>query len=321
MWFSAEFRSCCLGLILQMDAAAPTRLCDHCGAVAVSQCVRCKAAFYCRRKCQKFHWSRGGHKLKCAAAAAAFNTPANRERLWQAVYHGHAAAARDLAVRGADVNYRHPVNRGSTPLYVAAAMGHDAIVRALLDAGADKTSAKNDGATPPHRGPNRDGGGARICRRWRRQDLAMAAATPRFHRGRGPRRGGRAAAGADRTSVKNDGATSLFIATQNGHDAVVRALAAAPIRTSRATTASPSVHRGREGATRSCAHCSTPAPIRPREQQRLPLSSRPRTGRRDRARTGKRGADKNRDEEDGFTPPSRLKGTSDRAHAALRRRQ
>ena len=148
MWFSAEFRSCYLGLILQMDAAAPTRLCDHCGAVAVSQCVRCKAAFYCRRKCQKFHWKRGGHKPICIAAAAAFNTPANRERLWQAAYQGHAAAALDLAVRGADVNYRDSDYRGCTPLFIAAQKGHDAVVRALLDAGADKDLADNNGATP-----------------------------------------------------------------------------------------------------------------------------------------------------------------------------
>ena len=132
----------------QMDDAAPARLCDHCGAVAVSQCVRCKAAFYCRRKCQKFHWKRGGHKQVCAAAAAAFNTPANRERLWQAVYHGHAAAARDLAVRGADVNYQHPDHHSATVLLLAAGNGNDAVVRALLDAGADKDLADKDGCTP-----------------------------------------------------------------------------------------------------------------------------------------------------------------------------
>ena len=83
----------------------PARLCDHCGKPAVVQCVRCKAAFYCRRKCQKFHWSRGGHKPACIAAAAAFNTPANREQLWLAAFHGRAAAARDLVARGADANY------------------------------------------------------------------------------------------------------------------------------------------------------------------------------------------------------------------------
>ena len=80
------------------------RLCDHCGAVAVSQCVRCKAAFYCRRKCQKFHWKRGGHKQVCAAAAAAFNTPANRERLWRAALLGDEAVAADVGrAPGAEV--------------------------------------------------------------------------------------------------------------------------------------------------------------------------------------------------------------------------
>ena len=113
-----------------------------------SQCVRCKAAFYCRRKCQKFHWKRGGHKPICIAAAAAFNTPVNRERLWLAAYDGRAAAARDLAVRGADVNYPHPDHNGATPLFMAAQMGHDVIVRALLGATADKDLAMNDGTTP-----------------------------------------------------------------------------------------------------------------------------------------------------------------------------
>ena len=65
-------------------------MCDHCGKPAVVQCVRCKAAFYCRRKCQKFHWSRGGHKPACIAAAAAFkatfNDPAASEQLRAIAY-------------------------------------------------------------------------------------------------------------------------------------------------------------------------------------------------------------------------------------------
>ena len=135
-------------------AAPPARVCAVCAAEAVEQCVRCKVAAYCSRRCQKRHWSRGRHKYRCfspeaRARRAAFDTPEHRRQLWLATLNGNEAAARDLIVRGADVNCREP-GSGSTPLVVAAEMGHDAIVRALLDAGADTDLAANDGATPLH---------------------------------------------------------------------------------------------------------------------------------------------------------------------------
>ena len=84
-----------------------------------------------------------------AKVRAAFNTPENCERLRQAAECGDEAAVLFLTVRGADVNYRE-AEHGSTPLYVAARQGHDAVVRALLDAGADKDLMKNNGGTPLH---------------------------------------------------------------------------------------------------------------------------------------------------------------------------
>ena len=40
------------------------------------------------------------------------------------------------------------MNSGATPLYVAAQNGHLDIVKALLEAGADRNQAMNSGATP-----------------------------------------------------------------------------------------------------------------------------------------------------------------------------
>ena len=143
-------------------AAAPPRVCAVCAAEAVEQCVRCKVTAYCSRRCQKRHWNRGGHKYRCfspeeRARRAAFNTPANRQKLWFAAFSGDEAAARDLTARGADVNYREPrsgatplliaAQKGATPLFIAAVQGHDAVVRALLDAGADKTKRCKHGQT------------------------------------------------------------------------------------------------------------------------------------------------------------------------------
>ena len=89
------------------SAAPPAHVCAQCGAEGIWQCVKCKKAVYCSRKCQKRHWW-ANHKGRCFAPEErkAFNTPGNRKRLSMAAFHGDAAAALDLTVRGADVNCR-----------------------------------------------------------------------------------------------------------------------------------------------------------------------------------------------------------------------
>ena len=183
------------------SAAPPARVCAVCGAEAVSQCVNCKVTAYCSRRCQKRHWSRGGHKYRCfspeeRAKRAAFDTPANREKLWDVAVCGDEAVAQYLIAHGADVDYRDPVN-GVTPLFIAAERGHDAIVRALLDAGADKDLAAHDGATPLFIAA--DNG----------HDAVVRALLD---------------AGAGKDLADNGGVTPLFIAAQEGYDAVVRTL-------------------------------------------------------------------------------------------------
>lgn len=52
-----------------------------------------------------------------------------------AAYHGHAAAVSTLLARGADADRAN--DRGQTPLAGAVFKGEDAVVRALLDGGAN----------------------------------------------------------------------------------------------------------------------------------------------------------------------------------------
>ena len=80
----------------------------------------------------------------------------NRQSLMSAVQSGDLAKVHELIAAGVDVNEKSPVvangNDGQTPLLVASFLGHEAIVRALLAAGANPRI--NDyllGATPAHK--------------------------------------------------------------------------------------------------------------------------------------------------------------------------
>ena len=118
------------------SAAPPALTCYVCAAEATAKCSGCRARFYCGAECQEVHWKKS-HRRNCAWAAAKmrerYNKPKNLARLWQAAADGDKALMLQLT-------------NGATPLFVAAAQGHETIVRALLDAGADKT-AKCDGKT------------------------------------------------------------------------------------------------------------------------------------------------------------------------------
>jgi hypothetical protein len=67
-----------------------------------------------------------------------------------AAFFGHAAGVRLLLERGADVGKRGTGAIRTTALEAATAADEAAIVRLLLDAGADPASAQPDGFTPLH---------------------------------------------------------------------------------------------------------------------------------------------------------------------------
>ena len=61
-------------------------------------------------------------------------------------HNGHLDVVRHLVEVGADKDQAQ--NQGATPLFIAAENGHLDVVRHLVDVGADKDKARDDGATP-----------------------------------------------------------------------------------------------------------------------------------------------------------------------------
>ena len=112
--------------------------------------------------------------------------------------HGHEAVVRALIQAGAHVNMA--IDEGVTPLSIAAHQGHETIVRVLIEASADVNKAANDGATP----------------------LYMAA-----HQGHEAVVRALIEASADVNKARDDGATPLFVAVCNCFEAIVQILRAA----------------------------------------------------------------------------------------------
>ena len=87
----------------------------------------------------------GGH-LEVLLWAKANGCPRDEMELHIATESGHEAVVRALIKAGADVNKATDI--GETRLYIAAANGNKTVVRALLELGVKVNKAKNGGMTP-----------------------------------------------------------------------------------------------------------------------------------------------------------------------------
>lgn len=81
--------------------------------------------------------------LLADAGASAQDPRALVEALNMAIFENKLDVAEDLLAREVDVNVRSP--SGTTPLFVAAMMGREALVRRLLDLGADPDAGREEG--------------------------------------------------------------------------------------------------------------------------------------------------------------------------------
>jgi ankyrin repeat protein len=159
--------------------------------------------------------------------------------LFTAAEMGLATVVRALVEAGADVNTEK--DDGVTPLYIAARDGHDALVRALIEVGADVNKANDDGVTPLY-----------MAAYYGHEAVMRALIEAGADINKAIENGATALyiaaesdceamvralieAGADVNKASDDGTTPLYVSTQEGHDAVVRVLIVAGADINKAT--------------------------------------------------------------------------------------
>ena len=130
--------------------------------------------------------AQGGH-LEVLQWARANGCPWDETLVNIAAQNGHEAVVRALIELGADVNKAHDI--GWTALYAAAYNGHEAVVRALIEADTDVNKAHDIGWTPLY---------AAACKGHETGLRALKEA------------------GADVNQAEDNGVTPLFIAAQRG---------------------------------------------------------------------------------------------------------
>ena len=137
----------------------------------------------------------GSGHLKVLLWARANGCPRDKNELHIVALNGQVAMVRALIESGADVNKAG--DGDATPLYAAAQKGHEVVARALMELGADVNKATDNGVTPLYAAAQN--GHKTVVR-------ALIEA------------------GADINKPWDNGATPLHAAAQEGHEAVVRAL-------------------------------------------------------------------------------------------------
>jgi ankyrin repeat protein len=204
------------------------RACDCChraDSTTMQYCGRCRNAAYCNAECQRGDWKR--HKADCSKmncqrqiiksplflavtvgnlpevanlvrAGADVNTAAKEDGsclLYMAAETDQLAVVKYLVQQGAEKDTAD--NAGATPLFMAALQGHLAVLQYLAQQGADKNKANNNGTTPLHIAAQKG-------------HLAVVQCLVQQ--------------GADKDKVNNSGCSAVYIAAAQGHLAVVKYL-------------------------------------------------------------------------------------------------